>query len=162
MWGSNQIDWLIPSVADASRPWNWYSRKDQGGAHWGFGLPIASITLAVWSSATIVRPAKGTAIPFDRSTQELKPVDADDTCMLMLELAMLLRFVSVLVPSRGGHWIEVYGDRGTLVLVVTIRKITFIVFASGQPQRDNPWLQIPAIIAFLKLTPMVALHRLSG
>jgi len=64
-------------------------------------------------------------------------VDADDTCMLMLELAdgTLARFVSVLVPSRGEALIEVYGDRGTLVLV-TIRKITFMVFGSGQHQRE--------------------------
>jgi len=46
-------------------------------------------------------------------------------------MVLLARFVSVLVPSRSGHWIEVYGDRGTLVLeVVTIRKITFMVFAN--------------------------------
>jgi len=58
--------------------------------------------------------------------------------MLMLELAdgTPARFVSVLVPSRARHWIEVYGDRGTLVLG-SDNQITFMVFALGA-QRDKP------------------------
>jgi len=30
-----KIDWLVPSRADASRPWNWYSRKDRGALSFG-------------------------------------------------------------------------------------------------------------------------------
>jgi len=33
-----KIDWLVPSRADASRPWNWYSRKDQV-ARWELWAP---------------------------------------------------------------------------------------------------------------------------
>ncbi|WP_042891897.1 Gfo/Idh/MocA family oxidoreductase, partial [Anaplasma marginale] len=47
------------------------------------------------------------------------PVDADDTCLLMLELAdgtpVQLSISSVTYQGRG-HWVEIYGDRGTLVL----------------------------------------------
>jgi len=46
-------------------------------------------------------------------------VDADDTCLLMLELAdgtpCQLCISSVTYNGRG-HFVEVYGDRGTLVL----------------------------------------------
>jgi predicted dehydrogenase len=46
-------------------------------------------------------------------------VDADDTCLVMLELAdgtpCQLCISSVTYQGRG-HFVEVYGDRGTLVL----------------------------------------------
>jgi predicted dehydrogenase len=55
----------------------------------------------------------------DPNTGELKPVDADDTCLIMMELAdgtpCQLSISSVTYAGRG-HWLEVYGDRGTLVL----------------------------------------------
>ncbi|HBQ97511.1 MAG TPA: oxidoreductase, partial [Cyanobacteria bacterium UBA11691] len=55
----------------------------------------------------------------DPTTGELKPVDADDTCLLMLELAdgtpCQVSLSSVAYQGRG-HWVEVYGDRATLIL----------------------------------------------
>jgi predicted dehydrogenase len=55
----------------------------------------------------------------DPTTGELKPVDADDTCTLMLELEngtpCQVTISSVTYGGRG-HWVEVYGDRGTLIL----------------------------------------------
>jgi predicted dehydrogenase len=49
----------------------------------------------------------------------MKPVDADDTCLIMMELAdgtpVQLSISSVTYGGRG-HWIEVYGEKGTLVL----------------------------------------------
>jgi predicted dehydrogenase len=117
-----KIDWLVSSRADASRPWNWYARKDQGGGvlgavgshafdyiHWLFG-PVRRLCAHL-----------STAIPFrpDPKTGEMKPVDADDGCMVMLQLAdgtpCQLCISSVAYQGRG-HWVEVYGDRGTLVL----------------------------------------------
>jgi predicted dehydrogenase len=63
-----------------------------------------------------------TAIPERPDPTEggkLKPVDADDTCLVMLELAdgtpCQLCMSSVTNQGRG-HFVEVYGDRGTLVL----------------------------------------------
>lgn len=50
---------------------------------------------------------------------QLKPVDADDTCLLLLQLAdgtpCQLSISSVTYQGRG-HFVEVYGDRGTLIL----------------------------------------------
>jgi predicted dehydrogenase len=117
-----KIDWLVSSRADASRPWNWYSRKDQGGGalgavashafdyiHWLFG-PVNRL------SARLTTTIPSRPVP---DTGEMKPVDADDTCMLMLELAdgtpCQICISSVTYQGRG-HWVEVYGDRGTLIL----------------------------------------------
>lgn len=116
-----KIDWLVPSRADATRPWNWYSRKDQGGGalgalgshtfdyiHWLFG-PVRRLSARL-STAIPMRPD---------ATGELQPVDADDTCMLMLELAdgtPCQVCISACTYQGRGHWVEIYGDRGTLVL----------------------------------------------
>ena len=49
----------------------------------------------------------------------MKPVDADDTCLIMLELEdgtpVQLSISSVTYAGRG-HWVEIYGEKGTLVL----------------------------------------------
>lgn len=117
-----RIDCLVASRADANRPWNWYSRQDQGGGmlgamgshvfdyiHWLFG-PVRRLSGRL-STTIPTRP--------DPLTGEQKPVDADDTCSLMLELAdgTLCQVLLSSVTYQGrGHWIEVYGDRGTLIL----------------------------------------------
>lgn len=118
-----KIDWLVSSRADAQRPWNWYAQKDKGGGalgavgshafdyiSWLFG-PVSKLC-AQLSTAIPERPD-----PADGG--KLKPVDADDTCLLMLELAdgtpCQVCINSVTYQGRG-HFVEVYGDRGTLVL----------------------------------------------
>lgn len=118
-----KIDWLVSSRADASRPWNWYAQKHKGGGalgavgshafdyiHWLFG-PVQRLCAKL-----------STAIPERPDPTEggkLKPVDADDTCLVMLELAdgtpCQLCISSVAYQGRG-HFVEVYGDRGTLIL----------------------------------------------
>jgi predicted dehydrogenase len=118
-----KIDWLVGSRANPERPWNWYSRRDQGGGvlgaigshafdyiHWLFG-PIKRL------SAQIICAIKERPDP--KNNNQLKSVDADDTCLLMLELMdgtpCQLSLSSVTYNGRG-HWVEIYGDRGTLVL----------------------------------------------
>ena len=118
-----KIDWLVSSRADASRPWNWYAQKDKGGGalgavgshafdyiSWLFG-PVQRLCARL-STTIPERPD-----PIDGG--KFKPVDADDTCLVMLELAdgtpCQLCISSVTYHGRG-HFVEVYGDRGTLVL----------------------------------------------
>ena len=118
-----KIDWLVTSRANPDRPWNWYARKDMGGGalgavgshafdylNWLFG-PVKRLS-AYLNCAIPERPDP-------ESGNQLKPVDADDTCLIMLELAdgtpCQLSISSVTYHGRG-HWLEVYGDRGTLVL----------------------------------------------
>ena len=117
-----KIDWLVSGRADAARPWNWYSRKDQGGGALG-ALGSHTFDYITWLFGGVDRltASLSTAIPSrpDPITGELKPVDSDDTCNLTLELTdgtpCQICLSSVTTQGRG-HWIEVYGDRGTLVL----------------------------------------------
>lgn len=117
-----KIDWLVSGRSDPSRPWNWYARKDQGGGalgaigshvfdyvSWLFG-PVQRLCGRL-STTIATRP--------DPITGEPRPVDADDTCILMLELedgTLCQVSLSAVTYQGRGHWIEVYGDRGTLVL----------------------------------------------
>lgn len=151
-----KIDWLVSSRADASRPWNWYSRKDQGGGALG-ALGSHTFDYINWLFGPVRRLSAqlSTAIPMrpDPATGELKPVDADDTCMLMLELAdgtPCQVGISACTLQGRGHWVEVYGDRGTLVLGSDNQKDYVHGFrlwaaAAGQPLTE---VEIPKRLAF--------------
>ncbi|OKH29258.1 Gfo/Idh/MocA family protein [Chroogloeocystis siderophila] len=117
-----KIDWLVSSRADAARPWNWYSQKAKGGGALG-ALASHAFDYINWLFGSVRRlfARLDTAIAMrpDADTGEMKPVDADDTCMLLLELAdgtLCNVCISASTFQGRGHWIEVYGDRGTLVL----------------------------------------------
>lgn len=117
-----KIDWLGSSRADTSRPYNWYSRKDQGGGvlgslgshafdyiNWLFG-PVNKLN-AYFNTAISQR--------IDPANGELKAVNTDDNCLISLELATGIPCqisISAVVHAPRPHWIEVYGDKGTLVL----------------------------------------------
>ena len=118
-----KIDWLASSRANPNRPWNWYAEKDKGGGALG---AIASHTFDYinW----LFGPAKklwgqlNTSIktrPDPTVDNQLKPVDADDTCNIILELAdgtpCQICISSVTYQGRG-HWVEVYGSKGTLII----------------------------------------------
>ena len=118
-----KIDWLVSSRADPSRSWNWYAQKQKGGGalgaigshsfdyvHWLFG-PVRRMS-GLLSTAILERPDP-------TESNQLKPVTADDTCLLTLELTdgtpCQISLSSVSAQGRG-HWVEVYGSDGTLVL----------------------------------------------
>lgn len=152
-----KIDWLVSSRADASRPWNWYAQKDKGGGalgavgshafdyiHWLFG-PVRRLC-AQLSTAIPERPD-----PTDGG--KLKRVDADDTCLLLLELEdgtpCQLCISSVTYQGRG-HFVEVYGDKGTLILGSDNQKDYVHGFhlkaaPAGEPLTD---VEIPERLAF--------------
>jgi predicted dehydrogenase len=118
-----KIDWLVSSRADAQRPWNWYAQKDKGGGALG-AVGSHAFDYISWLFGSVRRLCAqlSTAIPERPDPKDggrLKPVDADDTCLLMLELAdgtpCQLCISSVTYQGRG-HFVEVYGDRGTLIL----------------------------------------------
>ena len=153
-----KIDWLGSSRADAARPWNWYSRKDQGGGalgslgshtfdyiHWLFG-PVRKLS-AHFSTAIPQRS--------DANTGEFKPVETDDTCLLMLELAdgtPCQVSISAVVHASRTHWIEVYGDRGTLVLGSENQKDYIHGFRvwGSQPGKPLTEIEIPNRLLFPK------------
>lgn len=151
-----KIDWLVSSRADASRIWNWYAREDQGGGALG-AIGSHAFDYVAWLFGRVDRLCARlcTSIPArpDPTTGELKPVDADDTSLIWLELEdgtpCQICLSSVTYQGRG-HWIEVYGDRGTLVLGSDNQKDYVHGFklwgsTDGQPLAE---LDIPKRLAF--------------
>jgi len=117
-----KVDWLVPSRADASRPWNWYAQKAQGGGALG-AIGSHLFDYIAWLFAPIQRLCGRLSTTIatrpDPATGEMKPVDADDTCTLILELVdgtLCQAALSAVTYQGRGHWVEVYGDRGTLIL----------------------------------------------
>ncbi|KAM3116415.1 Gfo/Idh/MocA family protein [Phormidesmis sp. 146-33] len=117
-----KIDWLVSSRADASRPWNWYARKDQGGGALG-AIGSHAFDYINWLFGSVDRLSARLQVTVpqrpDPQTGVLKPVDADDVGMIMLELSdsTPCQFCLSAATYQGrGHWVEVYGDRGTLIL----------------------------------------------
>ncbi len=119
-----EVAWQVEGRADAKRAWNWYAEKEKGGGalgaigshcfdylEWFFG-PITQLS-AQLSTAIKERPD-----PMSPSGN-LKSVNSDDTCNLLLEFEQGTPAVVSLSTAtwRGqGHWIRVYGEYGTLVL----------------------------------------------
>ncbi|MGB3786954.1 MAG: Gfo/Idh/MocA family oxidoreductase [Phormidesmis sp.] len=117
-----KVDWIASSRASSERAWNWYAQKDLGGGalgsigshtfdyvNWLFG-PAKSLS-ATLSTSIAQRP--------DLETGEMKPVDSDDVCAIALTLndSTLCQITLSAVSYAGrGHFIEVYGDKGTLVI----------------------------------------------
>jgi predicted dehydrogenase len=153
-----RIDWLGSSRADASRPWNWYSRQDQGGGALG-SLGSHAFDYIYWLFGKVRRLNAHftTAIPQrqDPATGELKVVETDDTCMLMLELAdgtPCQISISAVVHAPRPHWVEVYGDKATLILGSENQKDYIHGFRvwSSQPSKSLVELEIPNRLIFPK------------
>ena len=150
-----KIDWLVSSRADATKPWNWYARKDLGGGALG-ALGSHAFDYISWLFGDVERLCAhlSTAVSLrpDRHGA-MKLVDADDSCMLMLELANGVPCqvtISAGTYQGRGHWIEVYGDRGTLVLGSNNQKDYVHGFhlqasLAGEPLKE---LEIPQRLAF--------------
>lgn len=117
-----KVDWTVPGRADPQRPWSWYAVAAQGGGALGaFGSHTFDYLAWLFGPVRRLCAHLSTAIPHrpDPATGAPKPVDADDTCILLLEMAdgtPCQVTISSVTHGGRGHWVEVYGDRGTLVL----------------------------------------------
>lgn len=153
-----KVDWMVPGRANPERAWSWYARKEQGGGALG-AFASHTFDYLAWLFGPTKRLCANltTAIPQrpDPATGELKPVDADDTCTLMLELEngipCQVTISSVTYGGRG-HWVEVYGDRGTLLLGSSnlkdyVHGFKLLGAPAGQPLEELP---IPETLAFPK------------
>jgi predicted dehydrogenase len=151
-----KIDWLASSRANPDRPWNWYARKDQGGGALG-AIGSHAFDYIPWLFAPVSRLSArlSTSISTrpDPATGEQRPVDADDTCCLLMDLAdgtpCQVNLSAVTYQGRG-HWVEVYGDRGTLVLGSSNQKDYVHGFRLWASQGGAPLeeLEIPARLQF--------------
>jgi predicted dehydrogenase len=156
-----KVDWLVSSRADAAKPWNWYARKDQGGGALG-AIGSHCFDYLAWLFPPVKRLSGrlSTTIPtrIDPATGTSKTVDADDTCCLMLELAdgtpCQVALSAVTYQGRG-HWVEVYGDRGTLILGSDnqsdyVHGFRLMGSQNGAPLQE---LEIPERLAFPQTYP---------
>jgi predicted dehydrogenase len=117
------IDWLVTSRANPERPWNWYSEKDKGGGVLGaIGSHVFDYIYWLFGEIKAISGYLSCAItkrPDPLNNNQLKPVTADDTCLINLELTngipVQINLSSVTYQGRG-HWLEIYGENGTLVL----------------------------------------------
>lgn len=151
-----KIDWLGSSRADVTRPWNWYSSQAMGGGALG-SLGSHAFDYIYWLFGEVDRLNAHftTAIPqrLDPASKEMKAVDSDDTCMLSLELAdgtPCQVSISAVVHASRPHWVEVYGDKGTLVLGSENQKDYIHGFRvwSGQPGESLTEMEIPSQLLF--------------
>ncbi|MEM9771496.1 MAG: Gfo/Idh/MocA family oxidoreductase [Cyanobacteria bacterium P01_D01_bin.73] len=117
-----KIDWMASSRANPDRAWNWYALRSQGGGalgaigshafdyiSWLFG-PVAQLAANLTTSVGD-RP--------DPVSGERKPVDSDDICNILLSLTdgtPIQMCLSSTTYQGRGHFVEVYGEKGTLIL----------------------------------------------
>ena len=152
-----KIDWIVTSRADPQRPWNWYARKDRGGGALGaVGSHAFDYISWLFGEVKSLSAHLACAIPERPDPSDngkLKPVDADDTCLIMLELAdgtpCQLTISSVTYNGRG-HWLEVYGENGTLVLGSSNLKdyVHGFQLSTARPGEPLSEVAIPSRLAF--------------
>ncbi len=154
-----KIDWIAGSRANPQRAWNWYARKDQGGGALG-SIGSHMFDYVAWLFGPVKRLSANLSTTItqrpDPETGEYKPVDSDDTCSITLELVdgtpVQVTLSAVTLAGRG-HWVEVYGDQGTLVLGNANQKDYIHGFTLSGSQAGEPLaaLDIPERLAFPKL-----------
>ncbi len=117
-----KVDWLVPGRADSSRAWSWHCSKAEGGGALG-ALGSHTFDYLSWLFGPVKRLCADLSVTIptrpDPVTGQPKLVDADDTCSLLLKLANGTPCqvnISFSTYQGRGHWLEVYGDRGSLVL----------------------------------------------
>lgn len=152
-----KIDWLVASRANPERPWNWYSRADLGGGVLG-AIGSHCFDYINWLFGPVQRLCGflNCAIPWRPdpvSNYALKAVDSDDTTLIMLELAdgtpCQVSLSSVTNNGRG-HWLEIYGDQGTLVLGSSNLKdyVHGFRLLAAPPDKPLTEVEIPKRLAF--------------
>lgn len=155
-----KLDWLASSRADPSRGWNWYARQDQGGGALG-AIGSHLFDYVAWLFGPVKRLCAQLSTSIRQRPDadgELRPVDADDTCMLLLELAdgtPCQACLSSVTYAGRGHWVEVYGDQGTLALGSSNQKDYVHGFQLYGAQAGAPLelLAIPERLAFPQVYP---------
>jgi predicted dehydrogenase len=153
-----KIDWLVSSRADATRPWNWYAQQAMGGGALGaIGSHAFDSIGWLFGEVQQLSARLKVAVPQrpDPASGELKPVDADDIALISLELkdgTPCQVCLSAATYQGRGHWLEVYGDRGTLVLGSSNQKDYVHGFQLWGSQQGAPLqlLDIPDRLEFPK------------
>ncbi len=118
---SVHISWQVPGRADPQRLWNWYSQKSQGGGALG-AIGSHTFDYVRWlfgDVRALTAQLKTTICQRPDPEGIMQTVDSDDTCNILLELVNGIPCnicLSTVAYAGSGHWLTIYGDRGTLVL----------------------------------------------
>ncbi|MEO0870105.1 MAG: Gfo/Idh/MocA family oxidoreductase [Cyanobacteria bacterium J06642_11] len=151
-----KIDWIAGSRANPERAWNWYARKDQGGGALG-SIGSHMFDYVAWLFGPVKRLSANLSTTItqrpDPQSGHDKPVDSDDTCSISLELedgTPVQVTLSAVAMAGRGHWVEVYGEKGTLVLGNANQKDYIHGFTLAGSQTGAPLapLDIPDRLAF--------------
>lgn len=177
-----KLDWLMSSRADASRPWNWYAQRSEGGGVLG-ALGTHAFDMLHWliGPTRELQGALSTAItarPLPDGSGRQAAVDAEDIALLQLGLdAGLAAGNKRLVPAQvslaavarqgRGCWLEFYGSEGTLVLGSDNQSDYvhgFHLWRAGrgealQPVAVDPALAFARTWADGRIAPVARLHR---
>jgi predicted dehydrogenase len=153
-----KIDWLLPGRADSNRAWSWHSSAEAGGGSLGaLGSHIFDYISWLFGPVSQVCGRLATVVGYrpDPISGMPKAVDADDTCLIMLELldgTPVQIGISAAAYNGRGHWVEVYGDRGALKLGSSSLTDYVHGFKLWGAQKDEPFeeLLIPAEFDFSK------------
>ncbi len=153
-----KIDWIAGSRANPERAWNWYARQDRGGGALG-SIGSHMFDYVAWLFGPVHRLSANLSTTItqrpDPISGDYKPVDSDDTCSISLELVdgtpVQVTLSAVALAGRG-HWIEVYGEKGTLVLGNANQKDYIHGFTLFGSQAGSPLVQldIPERLEFPK------------
>ncbi len=144
-----QVDWTVPGRADPRRPWSWYAVQAQGGGALGaFGSHTFDYLTWLFGPVKQLCAHLSTAIPQrpDPATGELRPVDADDTALILLEMAdgtPAQVAISSVTHGGRGHWLTVHGDRATLSLGSANLQDYVHGFQLQAAPAGQPWQSIP-------------------
>ncbi|MEM1370392.1 MAG: Gfo/Idh/MocA family oxidoreductase [Cyanobacteria bacterium P01_H01_bin.15] len=163
-----KIDWLAGSRANPQRGWNWYAQKDKGGGALG-AIGSHAFDYIAWLFGPIKRLCAqlSTSIPERPDAGGvMRPVDADDTCNFLMELKggipCQMNLSSVAYAARG-HWVEIYGDHGTLVLGSSnpndyVHGFSLLFAPAGEALQPVPVperLEFPEVYADGRLAPFI-------
>ncbi len=155
-----KVDWLASGRANPQRAWNWYAQKELGGGALG-ALGSHTFDYIAWLFGPAMRLCGhlSTGITERPDTDgTMQPVTSDDTCQIWLDLAdgtpCQVVLSSVTYQGRG-HWVEVYGDRGTLMLGNDNQKDYIHGFRLWGSQQGEPLqeLGIPQRLQFNQTYP---------
>ena len=160
------INWLVQGRADPKRVWNWYSRKAYGGGALGaIGSHVFDYVRWLFGDIKSISAQLSTGIN-ERPDADgvMRSVDADDTCNILLELTdgTPCNICLSTVTYRGrGHWLTVYGEKGTLVLGSSNQADYVHGFNLHQGRLDRPEMEVMAIPAIYDLPKIYSDGRLA-
>jgi len=160
------IDWLVQGRADPKRVWNWYSQKAYGGGALGaIGSHVFDYVRWLFGDIKSISAQLSTGIN-ERPDADgvMRSVDADDTCNILLELTdgTPCNICLSTVTYRGrGHWLTVYGEKGTLVLGSSNQADYVHGFNLHQGRLDRPEMEVMALPAAYELPKTYSDGRLA-